>query len=413
MVPCRRQQAERPWLLGATREPTHVDFGKNPSMAAPWGWTNWRAFADGSDAQSRVEMTLYSDCRFVGEIRGLGPYSVLNTIGASTTPRPGLRAPALVLRVEYHTAIDSVLDPGEPKTLVDAYHGGWVDDELASLLGLALGARCRSGGLTRAWWGANSDPLGSPAEFEHRPPFLPPPEHERAPLLPNVAREVGLGAAHELLATYPKLSEKDASALVRAARLYQSALWIADGDPNLAWLQLVSALESAAIRGSRDRRRHYERLSEAWPELAEVLSRAPDRVRDNASKMLADQVRVTNRVIAFVRQHQPPPPSTRPSGWGRVDWDALPDLVHGVYRWRSRALHEGIPMPAPMCTPPSMIDDAPEEGAVSGGYGAAGASWTGSDIPLMLHTFAYAVRGSVLRWWQSRVSGRTPPALPA
>ena len=389
-----------------------ADLGNNPSMTAPWGWTNWREFADGSDAHARVEMTLYSDCRFVGEIRGLGPYSVLNTIGATDAPRPGLRAPALVLRVEYHAAIDSVLDPADPKTLVDAYHGGWVDDELASLLSLALGARCRSGGLTRSWWGAESDPLGSPAEFQHRPPFLPPPEYERAPLLPDVAREVGLDTAQELLATYPKLNEKDASALVRAARLYQSALWIADGDPNLAWLQLISALESAAIRGSRDRRPHYERLSEAWPELAEVLSQAPKRVRDDASKLLADQVKITNRVVAFVRKHQPPPPATRPSGWGRVDWDALPFLVHRVYRWRSRALHEGIPMPAPMCIPPPTIGGAPEEGAVSGGYGAAGASWTGSDIPLMLHTFAHIVRGSVLRWWQSRVPATTPPALP-
>jgi hypothetical protein len=214
----------------------------------------------------------------------------------------------------------------------------------------------------------------------------------------------------KVAAVYIPDDDSDVDRLI--AEYVRDVLWIADGDPNLAWLELVSALEAAAIRGSRDRRRPYERLSDAWPELGEVLSRAPNRIRDEASKLLADQVKVTNRVVAFVRQHQPPPPATRPSGWGRVNWDVLPELVHRMYRWRSRALHEGIPMPAPMCIPPSIIGGAPEEGAMSGGYGAAGASWTGSDIPLMLHTFAHVVRGSVLRWWQSRVPGRTPPALP-
>ena len=374
-------------------------------MTAPWGWTNWRALTDGSDAYGRVEMMLYSDSRFVGEMRNLGPYSILNTIGASSVPRAGSRAPALTLRVEYHADIESVLEAANPKTVVDAYHGGWVDEEVAALLSLTLGARCRSGGLTRYWWGEDSDPLGSPAEFHHRPPFLPPPEPELAPMIPNVAREVNLETARALLATYPELSEKDASALVRAARLYQSALWIADGDPNLAWLQLVSALESVAIRATRDRRRAFTRLSEAWPELAEVLAKAPEAVRDDASKLLAIQVKATNRVIALVRNYHPPAPASRPAEWARVDWDALPDLVHRVYRWRSRALHEGVPMPAPMCTPPSIVGGTPEEGGVSGGYGAAGASWIGSDVPMMLHTFAHAVRGSILLWWESRAPG--------
>jgi selenocysteine lyase/cysteine desulfurase len=84
----------------------------------------------------------------------------------------------------------------------------------------------------------------------------------------------------------------------------------------------------------------------------------------------------------------------------------------GVYEWRSRALHDGVPMPAPMCTPPIIFGGAPQEGGgTAAGYGGAGGTWTGRDIPMMLHVFAHVVRGCVLEWWR-RATGNSA-ALPA
>jgi len=378
-------------------------------MTAPWGWKNWTAAQASESRVARLEMSLYSDSRFVGELRDLGPYSVLNTAPGVISASPGLRTQPLVIRIDQHIDVDATpqLEPGNPKTNVAGYHGGWVADELAALLSLTLGARCQNGGLIRTWWGPESDPLGSPSEFDHMPPFLPPPPHARAAVLPEIAREVHLDQARSLLLTYPAMAPKQASALVRAARLYQSAIWIADGDPSLSWLQLVSALEAVAAHEEGVHRTAYERVRAAWPELGDALGRAEDSVRDEISTLVAPQVKATNRVIDFVAKYQPPPPSTRPDQWAQIDWDALPELVRRVYHWRSRALHDGIPMPAPMCTAPLAAGSSPSEGGGAGGYGAAGGTWTGRDVPMLLHTFAYIVRGCLLKWW-NQLSDTSP-----
>jgi hypothetical protein len=357
-------------------------------------------------------MALYSDSRIVDEIRDLGPYSILNTIGAARDPRPGQSTCALILRVNQYTAADIHLDPANPQTDVKAYHGGWVDEEFAALLSLVLGMRCRSGGLTRTWWGPEPDPLGSPLEAVRNPPYLLAPDRGGPSMLPRISRQIRLSQARELLVTYPNLSAKRASALVRAARLYQSAVWIADGDPNLGWLQLVSALEAVVIVAQKDRRPAIERVKSAWPELATLLAQVEESAQDALARLLIGQVRVTSRVLKFIAVHHPPEPIARPDSWAQINWDALPDLVRDVYDWRSRALHDGVPMPAPMCTPPIVVGSAPQEGwGAAGGIGAAGGTSADKDIPMTLHIFADVVRRSVLQWWCKATGGAaTVPA---
>ena len=98
--------------------------------------------------------------------------------------------PAVVLRVGHHlyppvvlggvgsfleldvkairliAAVDH-LDPdpqGNQPRNVDAYHGGQVADELASLVSLALGVRLENGGLTRVFE-LDGDPHGQPIGY--------------------------------------------------------------------------------------------------------------------------------------------------------------------------------------------------------------------------------------------------------
>lgn len=119
-----------------------ADAGIPPIGSAPTGFRNWRAHA--RPVTGRSEFALYSDARFVSELRDLGPYSFINTIGGLVDPRAGAIGRGLVLRVEHRLPRgEMLLDPAEPRTQLEAYHGGWIDDELAALVSLSLGIRCR------------------------------------------------------------------------------------------------------------------------------------------------------------------------------------------------------------------------------------------------------------------------------
>jgi hypothetical protein len=220
-------------------------------------------------------------------------------------------------------------------------------------------------------------------------------------VLPSVARTVPLDEARELLACYATLAPDVAGPLVRAARQYQAALWGAEGDPSLAWLQLVSALEAAASTFDHRGAPPSQRIREEWPTLGAILDRAPQDVRDEAAALLAPQIKVQRKLRALLHAHAPPEPAQRPTV-GAIEWSNVIDLVMVVYRLRSAALHAGLPIPTPMCLPPHVHDDrVPSEGGLGGGYGAADPSWAREDVPMLLHTFAYIV-GEVLRsWWQA------------
>lgn len=115
-----------------------------------------------------------------------------------------------------------------------SFHGGDIQDEVAALLSPALGVRCRSGGVVRRWWrdndGETDDPLGRPIEFDHSPPMWVPPKRGRT-VLPCLRTSVNLDEAEPLLAAVPRMPGKKAVALIRAARLYGNAVWVADSDP--------------------------------------------------------------------------------------------------------------------------------------------------------------------------------------
>jgi hypothetical protein len=344
-----------------------------------------------------MEFALYSDARMIGELE-VGPDTVLNTV-PDADGRPGHARQHLVLRHESHLPVEMGLDPEDPKTEVSAFHGAWIDEEIAALLSLALGSRLRSGGIVRAWWDLTSDPLGRPYEGFHQPPYLPAPAGGRS-LLPRVVAEVDLGDAQPWLERYRRIKAADANRLVRAARQYQQAIWIADGDPNLAWLMLVSALEAASSGQRLPKRPYLEHLSESWPEMASVLKRAP-RTGEEAAKLLADQTRVLRKILRFIERYPPSPPQPRPE-WGDYSWVDHVDGFRVICGWRSRALHEGSPFPAPMCLPPTPDESGiPAETGLGGAYGSGASTWKGEDIPMLLHAFAHFVATSLRSWWKS------------
>lgn len=235
--------------------------------------------------------------------------------GSSTRSRWGndqrsttRRLLAIVVRAENFLG-DSVYLTGE---VVDTYHGGDLGDEISSLLSVALGIRCRSGGTIRTFGEIDDDPRGRPQEFTHRKPYLAPWAVTR-PTLPRLACTVNLADAEPFLRAYLRLGSRDATALVKAARLYEQATWVTEDDPNLAWLQLVSAIEVLADRDAESRAASpVERLTLAMPKLIAAIAPCGEEVVAAVAAMLDGIVKSTAKFLTFTDAYLPHPPAERP-----------------------------------------------------------------------------------------------------
>ena len=372
-------------------------FSADKTVLAPRSWRNWQAVRNGAEASQIVEMRLYSDAWFVAEADGLGPYRFLNPVPATRRGSMYELKPGIVLRVDIALPPDATM----PRvTCDDHYHGGTLFDEVAALASLRLEARLVAGPVDREF-GTNGDPLGRPRTHDASyVPLLPTPT--QAPQMPRLHGPRALRHLADL-ASYPLLAPGDAAALVKAARLYQSALWIADSAPETAWLLLVSALETAANHWDGDTMTPTERLEFTYPQLVSLLmkSKRADLV-PNVAGILKGIIGSTNKFVMFVQTFAPEPPAVRPTH-GRFDFTlkALTAAARRIYALRSRALHAGTPFPFPMCYPPDMFDDVAEEVPTGLAAGALGATWAVEDTPMLLHFFAYLARGVLLNWWRS------------
>ncbi len=330
----------------------------------PTTWRNWRASLEATGSRSpQSEAVLYSDASFKGEHLTLGPYDVI-----TTGIQNDLMTPSLVVRGEQSSVdMPTLVDP-ETHELVPAdsaaYHGGTSLDEIAALISLSCGVRCRSGGTTRVW-GLRGDPYGSPVYWDMHPVRRPGPESIE--ILPLVsARVATLAEVEGLLLKFPKLAAAEAVTLIRAARLYSNALWWSNEDPNFAWLQLVSAIEVAA------------------------------------NNWRGQSLRAGLKFREFVGQFQQGPPEVRPSEYGQADWAEMDSHLRIIYRHRNAALHDGIPFPGPMLWRPNRdhennLCELPLGMSASSGS----SSWMANEYPLTLQTFEYIVRGSLKAWWEA------------
>lgn len=393
--------------MAPERDPAKSEHRSQSSPAASEAWRNWRAHAQGVQERGAAEYVLYSDSFWSAEIVDrLGPYQLLNTIAGGRSPQVGDSHPVLVLRVSYHLLDpDPMIIPVLDKAKPGSYHGGWLDEEVAALLSLALHVRCRSGGMSREF-GQLADPRGRPLAIALRSPPLVAPSPGATPLIPGIARDVGVADARTFLKRYFELEPARARGLIRAARLFQQALWGADGDPRSSWLQLFAALEAAADAwsGAGAGGSARLRIAETWPDLDKLLSQvsqAKPELANQLAEELAPLVRAQYRVLRFVDAFPPPPPDPRPM-WDPVDWERLGHHIRALYKIRSGALHAGVPIPEPLCFPPRADQEGVWTEAPPGGATQIGdATWPAASIPMLLWTFAHSVGGALRAWWMA------------
>jgi hypothetical protein len=369
----------------------------------PFSYENWKAALNGLPVQTTYEVPLFTDVRIIGTKEECGPYQFINTEhwGVAGTLRQ-----AIILRVEYRL-VDDLAHEFPEHTENDRYHGGDLNDEVAALASLILGSRMKAGGLTRRY--DSEDPKGWPlAAYESDTPYLfPIPYGSKGAILPRAIDDTYLDQLRDLRSLV-MLAPHDASVLVRVARLYQDALWMAESEPQLAWLIFVSAIETAADHWNRSEYSPIERLRFAHPKLVEELMRVDGEEHAiKVAEMISNSLGATKKFVKFILNFLPPPPKKRPPEKAQVSWTYrnLKKTLNKVYEHRSGALHGGKPFPPPMCNIP---------GWVSGGNGfcekpsglavkSLGGAWVKEDYPINLHAFEYIVRGALCLWWKSMV----------
>ena len=343
---------------------------------------------------------MFTDAWLTGEVAtGVEPYRFFNLV-PSDRQRGRVRA-AVALRTSLHVAFDT---PKMEKTDQSRYHGGWISDELAALASLKCGVRFRSGGQTRRF-DVGGDPQGHPMAWFTRPePTLS--IGAQGSVLPAITRQHSMMPIEEVK-SFPLLSPEQAITLVRTARLYQDALWLAESEPNLSWLMLVAAVETAASYWRSSTDVPLDRLKESHAEFVEYLERTGILgLADRVAKEFAESLGMTKKFVDFLLVHLPAPPGKRPPEWVQVDWskDNLGRVLRQIYRYRSKALHDGMRFPAPMCAPPPYVDEKKEavaERPLGLAMSSYGGTWLASDTPMFLHAFEYITRHALNAWWSS------------
>lgn len=386
------------------------DGDRGLPQSGPLSYINWREAREHVPSKGAAETALYTDAHVTGEVTSsdqpgdlnLGPYMLLNTVPWDLRQGP-LRA-SVVLRAENHLP-DLAMSAAEPwPTSTDEswYTGGVLQDEMAALLSLALGARFKAGGIIREFR-PGGDERGHPCANwgGHEPEFTRPPLRL---IIPQAAKKCCLNDA-TLLEGYPAIEPRGAVALVRAAKSYQHGLWIAEAEPALAWLSFVSAVEIAAnhwYSGDLDPMRLFR---ENKPVLAEKLAReGGEGILKTVAMEFAPTMRSTHKFIKFLQEFLPEPPSQRPPELAQIEWSrkGIERIARVVYEHRSKALHAGKPVPLPICEAPFRHPDwgAPAEKIWLGPVVTWGAAWQSNDLPPHLHVFEIIVRGSLQNWWR-------------
>jgi hypothetical protein len=377
----------------------------------PHGWLNWQAQLVGQPRREDAhpdavvihpiweEFALYGDAPLQGGWLTVGPYEFLS-VDAPGRPRLGHARKVLVLRMWDHLADGPVERETAIEDDVAHYFGGDIGDELAALLGLAVGRRIRSGGSVRKGLPRGHEPLGYVSEAQHHAPTLEPPAAD--PMIEGLEKPFTLEQARPLLEKYPRISGDEAVALVRAARQYVDGLWLADTDPRLAWIKLIGALEAGAV-GFDDSREPtaLEQLKRHRSKLHRALKDAPPEVAETVAGELAGLFNVERKLQSFVKRFDPGPPAVRPAGTGwHFDWADLERAIGVIYEHRSNDLHAGIAFPWVLCDPPPRAEDGiPAEKFWALGVSGKGGRWSAETLPMYLHVFAHLVGGALRNWW--------------
>jgi hypothetical protein len=382
---------------------------------------NFRAFIENEPILSSFEYPLFTDAYITGELTEkniLGSYKLFNSL---PNPADSIQLkPAIVLRIDYHLSNSeeeeySLKQFELKKTKKEYYHAGNIQDEIASLLSLFLGIRVKSGNCCREF-DNDGDPKGKP----RGPKFVKIPILPQAlsmnPILPKAIGKHCLNSTEKMFSDFFKLDDLDAYELIQSARYYQEAIWFSESFPNLSWLLFTSAIERAANYWKKSEKiSKIEALKISQPNLFnELQSEFGINSVEIVAKHIGGMLKATKKFVDFLIKFCPrnPPNRERPPKYCRMNWKKsnLESVFTKIYDHRSDALHNCIPFPEPMCESPYPIKIKGkikyEEIPWAEAYGHSNSYWIKKDVPILLYTFEYIVRMSILKWMDSMLLGK-------
>ncbi|CAJ1930472.1 hypothetical protein CKOHBEJN_04364 [Aeromonas hydrophila] len=366
----------------------------NMSDSGPFLFENWKAYNNNEPIELTVEYPLYTDARVIGEIKfDYGPYKLLNTVPSKD--QPGLLKPSIIFRADIHLRNEL---PQMYRTDTSNYHGGYFSDEIAALISLCLGIRIKAADESRRFY-PDGDPLGCPQAFRFRnEPAMSIGSGQL--ILPNAVGQHRLDDIFPIK-ILPKLSGEEAISVIRAARLYQDALWLSESEPALSWLMFVSALEVGANMWSNNEDDPVSKLAASKPELYETLkSYNINGLTELVANQIVPTLGVTNKFIKFAMNYLPNPPDSRPEKYAQINWSksSMRSALGKIYAYRSAALHGGIPFPRPMSYGPMIIDGHMAEKPTGLASSSQGGVWLAEETPMLLHMFEYITRKIIINW---------------
>lgn len=353
----------------------------------PHAWHNWRQFDAKVPWTYADEYKLYSDGNVHGVARSFGPIHFAGLLARDVKESSGAR-PVAIVRVHHSAPVNPHDD--------DVEHGGQSQDEIAALCSLIWGIRVKAGDKSRSL--TPGDLTGRAYyEAEVKTPHMP--VGAWTPIIRHAMKTVDLCDLN-LLSTYPTLSDTKASALLRAARLYQDGLWVAEREPWLTWILFGAAIETASNCAIGKDRDYVTALRELAPELANVAEKYGEECLKAIAKQQSSLVGAKKKFMEFLKKYRPARIAQDTTDC-RHPWtdDALKKSLTAIYSVRSKYLHEGIPVPWELCLSPEFVDgglaECIEDRSERYGSGIP-------DLEMMhLFVFEHLVRGSLLLWWAS------------
>ena len=369
---------------------------------------NMREFYAGSEPIQTSEYCLYTDSHVIGEWSSpSSPHKFINLI--PFRHEAGRIQEAVTLRITWVVDGKRKFPQSTDNT---SYHGGWATDELAALASLRLGIRLKAGGETRIFGSYSSDPLGTPISSGKGKPeiFI----RGNRLILPSVFQQSNLKSL-DAIDSLRTVSERQFIALVRAARQFQNAIWIAESEPELAWLIFVSAIETAACEWASslpERTSAVDTLRHVKSEFSrQLLESGGEKAVEIVAHQFADTLQATKKFLDFCIEFMPEPPEDRPAAHVQIPWDrkGIKKILNKIYNFSSCALHAGVPFPSPLCKPPELVERSEGSGYAEVGTGALavhahGASWTAADLPISINTFCVLVKGILNKWWDTIIA---------
>ncbi|NYA45713.1 hypothetical protein HZI31_20675 [Serratia fonticola] len=366
----------------------------NMMRASLLSYRNRKLLNEGASLIAIHEFIIYSDSRFTSQVLDEDAYSFLNMLPLSHDDV----APSITIRANWSIDANKTIFSGtEPYT--SDFHGGWYTDEIAALISLKLGVRAHSGTVTREYSYYTPEHGLPRAEQSPPPPFS---SKNKQLIVPFCKKSIDINELKEINNIH-HLNEADFNYLIRAARNFQDSLWICESSPNLAWLLMVSALETAAQQWDRSKGDNIEKFKESKPDLFDMLnSEQYKNLIPIISNEFSSTFGAAKKFRDFCIEFLPDEPRERPKH-GRIKWkkQQLKDIFITVYNFRSIALHTGQPFPAPMCSAPDNHFGISEMGVTALASSTLGGTWTPKEAPINLNIFFHMTHSILNKWWGS------------